>query len=104
MVPETYTQQPMPDDAVLRVFRSIRSWVRHDQRAPHKALLLLIALAQIQRDGGRWLSYPELEPKLRNLLSQFGPPRRTQHPEHPSWRLRNDGIWEIREKDSSKGW
>jgi putative restriction endonuclease len=29
------------------------------------------------------------------LLCEFGPPRRSCHPEYPFWRLQNDGLWEI---------
>ncbi len=90
----------MNDENVLATFQAIRSWVRRDQRAPHKALLLLIALAQLQRKEGRWLSYTDVEPKLRQLLTDFGPARKTLHPEYPFWRLQHDGVWEIPEAAS----
>jgi putative restriction endonuclease len=32
---------------------------------------------------------------LRQLLVEFGPPRRSFHPEYPFWRLQNDDLWEV---------
>ncbi|MBM3262621.1 MAG: HNH endonuclease [candidate division Zixibacteria bacterium] len=90
----------LSDDQILAAFRSIRCWSRSDQRAPHKPLLLLLALAQLQRKSGRSLSYCNVEPRLRQLLLEFGPRRKTQHPEHPFWRLQNDGIWIVDSRDS----
>jgi putative restriction endonuclease len=87
------------DAQILEPFAAIRTWERRDQRAPHKILLLLMALAQLQRREGRWLSYAEVEPKLKQLLADFGPPRQTARPEYPFWRLQHDGIWEIPEAD-----
>jgi len=84
----------LAEEQVLERFRSIRSWVHGDHRAPHKSLLLLLALAALQRDD-RWLSYAAVEPQLRRLLADFGPDRRSLHPEYPFWRLRNDGLWEF---------
>ena len=28
-------------------------------------------------------------------LFEFGPSRKSYHPEYPFWRLQNDGIWEV---------
>jgi putative restriction endonuclease len=30
------------------------------------------------------------------LLQEFGPPRKSDHPEQPFWRLQNDGVWRVR--------
>ena len=53
-----------------------------------------MALARAQR-GERWLEFGEVESTLRRLLSDFGPPRQSPHPEYPFWRLLRDGLWEI---------
>ena len=63
-------QSKLTDEQVLDAFRCIRSWVRGDQRAPHKSLLLLVALAEVQR-GGRWISYPDLEPPAETTAFGF---------------------------------
>lgn len=91
----------LTDEEILDAFRSVRSWVRGDQRAPHKSLLLLLALAEVQR-GRRWISYPDLEPKLKQLLSDFGPHRKSFHPEYPFWHLRSDGLWELQDQEMIK--
>ena len=39
--------------------------------------------------------YRVVEAELGRLLSDYGPPRQTQHPEFPFWRLARDGVWEI---------
>jgi putative restriction endonuclease len=41
-----------------------------------------------------------VQPKLTELLAEFGPPRQRAHPEHPFWRLQNDGIWVVPEADA----
>jgi putative restriction endonuclease len=50
-------------------------WKRGDQRAPHKPLLVLYALAELER-GERWVSFREVDEKLQSLLVEFGPPNR----------------------------
>lgn len=46
---------------------------------------------------GRPLKAPfrEVDKVLRELLVQFGPPRKTYLTEYHIWRLQNDGIWEL---------
>lgn len=71
-----------------------------DRRAPHKPLLLLLALAKVQQ-GERLLDYAEVYQRLKDLLESFGngtPPR----PHYPFWRLQNDArgqIWEVTRLD-----
>ncbi|MYG75302.1 MAG: restriction endonuclease [Acidobacteria bacterium] len=72
----------------------IRKWKRGGERAPHKPLLLLHAIAQLHSDRTSRLAYEYVGPKLRGWLDEFGPQRMTQHPEQPFWRLQNDdGLW-----------
>lgn len=87
---------------LLDALRQISVWKRGDQRAPHKPLLLLLALAAVQREDGRFLSFADVEDRLTNLLIDFGPPRKSFHPEYPFWRLQNDGdFWEIPEREEA---
>lgn len=74
---------------------SLSIWKRGEERAPHKPLLILLALSQLQAKGSRLVSYEETRDTLRNLLIEFGPKRRTYHPEQPFVRLINDGIWKL---------
>ena len=88
-------------DSFLQEFRSAPVWTSAGQRAPHKALALLYAMSQFQRGHTHRLTrYVDAEVKLKYLLDQFGPPRRTHHPEQPVWRLRKNNqtpssIWEV---------
>jgi putative restriction endonuclease len=91
-------------ETLLEDFRKIRTFGKAGKRAPHKPLLLLIALARVQSGADRWLAYPEVEARLGQLLmrySPFGNPT----PWNPFWRLRNDRwrdgdseapLWDVR--------
>src|SRR4051812_5694423 len=80
---------------VLRRFDELTVWKQGGQRAPHKPLLVLYALGLWQR-GRAEVTFREAEPALRALLQEFGPPRRSDHPEQPFWRLQRDGVWDVR--------
>ena len=77
-------------------------WKKGDQRAPHKPLLLLYALGRIQQESRRELPYEEVKDKLTFLLKEFGPTRKSYHPEEPFVRLERDGIWTLDQSVSNK--
>jgi putative restriction endonuclease len=86
--------------SLLERLSEIRRWSRRGERAPHKPLLLLMALGRIQRGcRERLVPFSQIEPDLCSLLARFGPARRSYHPEFPFWHLQNDGLWEIPEKE-----
>jgi putative restriction endonuclease len=95
----------MDIDSFLQEFQSAPVWHGVGQRAPHKALALLYAMSQLQRGHShRLVRYVDAEAPLKQLLDQFGPPRRTHHPEQPVWRLRKNNqtpstIWEVTNSD-----
>jgi putative restriction endonuclease len=97
-------QRPPPalvanEPEIIRRFRSLSVWSKGAQRAPHKPLLCLLAISKLFSAKGRLIPFEEIEPPLRKLLTEFGPPRQVCHPEYPFWALQNDeGIWEIRAK------
>jgi putative restriction endonuclease len=84
----------MDRQAVLGRFDDLSIWKQGDQRAPHKPLLVLYALGRWQR-GLTEVTFREAEPELRTLLQEFGPPRKSDHPEQPFWRLQHDGVWTV---------
>lgn len=90
----------LTEHPLLERLDALSVWRQGDQRAPHKPLLILIALARLQRDDPRLLPYREIEQALTRLLQEFGPPRRSFHPEYPFWHLQADGLWEVAERGS----
>lgn len=70
-------------------------WARGDESAPHKPLLVLLALGRTIRGEGRLISFADIEAPLGQLIRDFGPSRQRVHPEYPFWRLQNDGFWEV---------
>ncbi len=89
----------MTHDELIGKVGALNVWKRGDQRAPHKPLLLLLALGRLQQQERRLMPYAEVDPALRELLIEFGPPRRSIHPEYPFWRLQNDGLWMLAETE-----
>ena len=85
----------MTTKEIIKLFENISVWKRASERAPHKPLLLLMALANCQRRGKRLIPFAEIDGTLRRLLVDFGPYRKSYHTEYPFWRLKNDGIWQL---------
>ena len=86
----------MGRDDFLRRIGEIKRWRRGNERAPHKPLLLLLALGRVQRGERRLANYAnEVADDLKKLLRWYGPPRSVPHPEAPFARLANDDLWEV---------
>lgn len=81
-------------DTLLSRFDDLSIWKQGDQRAPHKPLLVLYALGRWQA-GQKDVTFRQVEPDLTALLREFGPPRKSDHPEQPFWRLQRDGVWTV---------
>lgn len=75
--------------------QNLNVWKRGDERAPHKPLLLLIALARLEAGEPRLMPYREVGKQLGKLLEQYGRPSKSYHPEYPFWHLQSDQIWEV---------
>src|SRR4051812_8367110 len=82
------------NDSILKRFDELGIWKQGDQRAPHKPLLVLYALGQWQA-GQEEVPFRQAEDDLTKLLQEFGPPRKSDHPEQPYWRLQRDGVWTV---------
>jgi putative restriction endonuclease len=63
----------MTPDEILKAFNNIRVWQRGDRRAPHKPLLILMALNSLARGEKPRAEFAEIEGKLGRLLEAFGP-------------------------------
>ena len=78
----------------------LNTFKRGDQVAPHKPLLILLALSRLQMGEPRLLTYQELEPDLKELLTRFS--NSAPNPQYPFWRLRGDmggKLWDIPRAD-----
>src|SRR6478672_10825060 len=85
------------EDALERL-SSLRQHQHDGRRVPHKPLLVLLALGQLQHSGTSELPWSEVESKLADLIAEFGPPSRTgrrQSAAYPFTRLRSDGVWTL---------
>ena len=82
-------------------FAQLNTWSRGDQRAPHKPLLILYALGQLLAGKRRLIFFSDLEAPLTELLREFGPSRKSYHPEYPFARLVADGVWELVNADAA---
>lgn len=86
------------DDLRIRV-TALSQWKRANEQAPHKPLLLLLALSDLHNAGRRWLPFSEVEQRLPGLLREFGPRRTQANANYPFWRLQTDGIWTVRDAE-----
>lgn len=84
----------MTPETLILHFASLNVWTQGDKRAPYKPLLLLLALANVQQGKPRLMSFHEVEDKLAEIITTFGP-NRPPHPEYPFWHLKSEEIWEI---------
>lgn len=85
----------MPSDWVLDAIDKLKVWSRRGERAPHKPLLLLFALGRLQRGEPDRIAFSELYEPLSKLLIEYGPARKSTHPEYPFWHLQTDGLWKV---------
>ncbi|MXY54827.1 MAG: restriction endonuclease [Gammaproteobacteria bacterium] len=84
-------------ESVLSRLDNLRRGRHRGEYAPHKPLLLLYALGRLS-EGDDLVAYRDVDPVLRTLLRDFGPPRQTHHSEYPFWRLQNDELWQVTSK------
>lgn len=85
----------MTRDEVLQAFDRMRVWQRGDQRAVHKPLLVLYALARVGAGDTENIDWNEAEPRLKSLLDEFGPNGSGNSRHHPFWHLQTDGLWRL---------
>jgi putative restriction endonuclease len=69
-------------------------WKGNGEQAPHKPLLLLLAIGRLEQ---RWLRFREIDGPLTALIREYGPPRRSNKASahYPFWYLKTDGFWEV---------
>lgn len=83
---------------LLDLFKNIRRAQRDGRFAPHKPLLLMLALARVQQGQPRLARFEALEPQLKTLLATFAHGSAIGSRHYPYWHLQSDGqgkLWEI---------
>lgn len=85
----------MTREEIIRAFDRMRVWQRGDQRAVHKPLLVLYALARVGAGGTAMIDWNDAEPQLKALLEEFGPDGSGSTRHLPFWHLQTDGLWQL---------
>ena len=89
MTPEQFLERL----AAVRIDRS------HGGRAPHKPLMLLLALGRVGLGQSRLIPYETADERFKELWEEFGRPGTPPRAHYPFGRLRNDDrLWEIPEE------
>jgi len=87
----------MNDPEVMTRLLNIRQHVSGDKRAPHKPLLILLALGRLQLSGSSAIEWSVAEKALGQLLREFGTSNSVSAVSvaQPFTRLRADGVWTL---------
>jgi putative restriction endonuclease len=85
----------MNREALFKKFDALNVWERKEERAPHKPLLALLALARASRGDYSPIPFADVDRELTPLLKEFGQSRSSYHPEYPFFYLKNDGVWTV---------
>ena len=83
---------------VLQAFENVRRAQREGKYSPHKPLLILLALARVQRGEARLTEFSTIDAQMRSLLTEFGPSGAAKTRHYPFWHLSTDGkgaIWAL---------
>lgn len=83
---------------VLNAFENIRRAQTAGVYAPHKPLLILLALARAQRGEPRLVQFAEIDSTMKSLLTEFGRTGAANTRHNPFWHLATDGqgaLWDF---------
>jgi putative restriction endonuclease len=83
---------------VLEAFENIRRAQRGGAYAPHKPMLILLALARVQHGEPRLVEYGAVDAALKQLLAEFGPSSAAKSRHYPFWHLASDAkgaLWDL---------
>ena len=83
-------------------FDNLNQAIYKGKRAPHKPLLILIALSMYQNGHDRLIKYKEIDENLKKLLIEYGPTTKSYKPELPFYHLKNDNLWELNGNSEDK--
>lgn len=95
-----FPNSPQIGSPIQILMPTLNTWKRGSKRAPHKPLLLLLALGAYQNN--RSLHWKEVDRELGQLLRQFGGAS-SKGTHYPFIRLQHDGLWIVKGYEAVKG-
>lgn len=83
--------------SALERLTALRQYQGDGKRAPHKPLLVLLALGQLANTGSSTLPWSAVQSRLGDLLAEFGTAGTSgsSSAAYPFTRLRSDGVWQL---------
>ncbi len=85
----------MTEDEIIERVRNLKRGRSRGTDAPHKPMLLLLAL-RLHQDGVTDIPYATVHERLGSLLREFNPSGTRPSPQFPFWFLRSDGaLWAV---------
>lgn len=87
----------MGASSALDQLTALRQYQGDGKRAPHKPLLVLLALGQLASTGSSTMQWSAVQLRLGALLAEFGTGTSggTSSAAYPFTRLRSDGVWQL---------
>jgi putative restriction endonuclease len=85
------------EGSALERLTALRQYQGDGNRAPHKPLLVLLALGQLASSGSSVMPWSVVQERLGGLLAEFGTAASNgaSSAAYPFTRLRSDGVWQL---------
>lgn len=83
--------------SALERLTALRQYRGDGKRAPHKPLLVLLALGELTNSGSSRMPWSVVQSRLGELLAEFGTASTSGSASaaYPFTRLRSDGVWQL---------
>ena len=90
-------RRSMSEGGALEQLTALRQYQGDGKRAPHKPLLVLLALGQLASTGTSAMPWSLVQSRLGDLLAEFGTASNSSvsSAAYPFTRLRSDGVWQL---------
>lgn len=87
----------MSESSAVERLTTLRQYQGDGRRAPHKPLLVLLALGQLANTGSSTMPWSVVQSRLGDLLAEFGTASTSgaSSAAYPFTRLRSDGVWQL---------
>lgn len=90
-------RRSVSEGGALEQLTALRQYQGDGRRAPHKPLLVLLALGQMASTGSSTMPWSVVQSRLGDLLAEFGTASNNgaSSAAYPFTRLRGDGVWQL---------